>query len=200
MGYKKIDKAIAEINKCNNKIEMYKKDNSYLDIAHDKEYIKKVVKQCLWAGVLGGLTGFILGPLGLPISIFIGAYMGGQTGRDEDGKYYPKIILDLEKENNKALKWLKKEKERIENGTAEKKKIGKVLTGKQESTYNWNGYRSNIKNTVNNLNQAKDNHDNAKKNLSISKENQKNAEKSIDDMLRKLQQESSSIFESIELI
>ena len=40
----------------------------------------------------------------------------------------------LYRENEKALKWLKEERERILNGTAKKKKLGDIITGKQEST------------------------------------------------------------------
>lgn len=132
---KQIDKMIKKIEDCNKAIADYKNGNDRFgnNLANNPEYAKKLLKTMFWAGALGFVSGAVLGPIGIPVGGAIGAYFG-RDSKDSDGNYWPKLINDLEDENKKALKWLKEERKRITSGKAEKKSLGKIITGKQEST------------------------------------------------------------------
>jgi hypothetical protein len=134
---KKIDKAIKSIEACNKKISDYRysmKLNKKLAIFADKAYIIKLISQSFAYAVLtvglnmsfgsaAGSAATIAGMITMNMPIF---------DEKKKGMPLPKMISDLEKENNKALEWLKKEKARIEKGTDEKKSLGKIISGKQE--------------------------------------------------------------------
>ena len=132
---KQIDKMIKTIEDCNKSIADYKNGNDRFgnNLANNPEYVKKLLKTMFWAGALGFVSGAALGPLGVPVAAGVGAYLG-RDSKDSDGNYWPKLINDLEEENKKALKWLKEERKRVTSGKAEKKSLGKIITGKQEST------------------------------------------------------------------
>lgn len=134
---KSIDKCIRDIEKCQDRIKGYKNGIKTgkvdLRILADKEYQKKIIMQSLGYGVLGGISSVVAPPT-LPIAMMV-AYLGSsRMKKDDDGTLLPAAIVDLEKENEKALKWLKEERKRIISGKAEKKSFGKIITGKQESS------------------------------------------------------------------
>lgn len=132
---KKIDKAIRSIETCNKKIHDYKHSTDLkkgLAILGDKEYFSKLIPQCLGYATLTTALGLVLGPGAQSAGFIASSIAMNMPTTDDKGKMAPKLINDLEKENNKALEWLKKEKERIEKGTAKKKKLGDIILGKQE--------------------------------------------------------------------
>lgn len=133
---KGIDKAIASIEKCNAQISKYRnnpnKDN--LKNITSKEHISYMLKECFYWGPIAWLAGSATNPVLsiAPMITIIVKFLG--TNKNDDGKFYFKLYDNIEQENNKALAWLKKEKERIENGTAKKKKLGKIIACTQEGT------------------------------------------------------------------
>ena len=134
---KSIDKCIRDIEKCQDRIKGYK--NGFrtgkvdLHIMLDKEYNKKLIKQSLGYGVIGGIIGGLIPQL-MP-AILIAVSVGSSSmKKDKSGLLLPAIIVDLENENDKALEWLREERKRIISGKAEKKSLGKIITGKQESS------------------------------------------------------------------
>ena len=99
----------------------------------DKEYNKKLIKQSLGYGVIGGVVGGLIPQL-MP-AILVAVSVGSSSmKKDKSGLLLPAIIVDLENENDKALEWLREERERIISGKAEKKSLGKIIMGKQESS------------------------------------------------------------------
>lgn len=134
---KSIDKCIRDIEKCQERIKGYKNGIKTgkvdMRVIADKEYQKKIITQSLGYGVLGGITAVVAMPA-LPIAMMIAYFGSARMKKDEDGTLLPAAIVDLEKENEKALKWLREERKRIISGKAEKKKLGKIIMGTQESS------------------------------------------------------------------
>lgn len=134
---KSIDKCIRDIEKCQERIKGYK--NSFktgrmnLSVMKDKEFHKKIIKKSLGYGAIAGITAVVAMPA-LPIVMMAEYFASVRMKKDEDGIWLPADIIDLEKENEKALKWLREERKRITSGKAEKKKLGKIIMGTQESS------------------------------------------------------------------
>lgn len=133
---KTIDKCIRDIERCQDRIKGYKNGIKSgkvdLHVMLDKEYNKKLLKQSLGYGVIGGIIGGLIPQL-MP-AMLIAVSIGSSTmKKDKSGLLLPGIIVDLENENNKALEWLREERKRIISGKAEKKSLGKIISGKQES-------------------------------------------------------------------
>lgn len=117
MDTKKINKMIKEIEGCNNKINQYKnadenkKKQIRDELKSDKELMNREFREMFWmipASIAMGAT-IVTDPL-------IGAIIAGMytmlvNERLSIDNFYNK----LESENNKALNWLKKEKESIES-------------------------------------------------------------------------------------
>ena len=156
----KIDKEIEKIEKCNRYIEEAQKKSvlspKYIKLLTSKTYWEDMVKHGFYIAASSALVDAILarclilfGARGWGDIFAYGAARtaakGGAAayntvGRmfsikdDDNGRKHLVMHEKLLQENKKALEWLKKEKERIENGTAKKKKLGDIITGRQEST------------------------------------------------------------------
>lgn len=116
MDTKKIDKAIKEIEACNAKIEQYRKaddkekDKIRNNLKHNKELVSKQIREMFWiipASIAMGFTAAVDPIIGL---IVVGMYTMLANERLSIDNFYNKI----EEENNKALKYLKEEKDVIE--------------------------------------------------------------------------------------
>ena len=117
MDTKKIDKMIKQIEGCNNKIDQYRNadDNKKKQISDelksDKEFMNREFREIFWiipASIAMDVT-IITNPL-------IGAIVAGMyTMLVKERLSIDNFYNKLESENNKALNWLKKEKESIES-------------------------------------------------------------------------------------
>lgn len=146
----KIDKEIKKIEKCNNAIDRYREDNRKSpEVLKTATYWEDQAKHFFYgcalsfisAAAIGGYmmlmtnsmrSAAIAGAVGGSI---IGSEHMGKRDREYnvDGSYKKSWYAALYRENEKAIKWLKEERERILNGTAKKKKLSDIITGKQES-------------------------------------------------------------------
>ena len=146
----KIDKEIKKIEKCNKAIERYRNDNSKsTEVLKTAAYWEDQAKHFFYGCALSfvsaaAIGGYLTLMSGSKLAGAIAGAAGGSTiavehldKRDReynvDGTYKKSRYAALYRENEKALKWLKEERERILNGTAKKKKLGDIITGKQES-------------------------------------------------------------------
>ena len=94
-------------------------------------------------GTRAGSTVKMMSNIATPLAAFATTadYISDRVydGKDTDknvfiAKKHLVMYEKLHNENEKAIEWLKEERERILNGTAKKKKLGDIITGKQEST------------------------------------------------------------------
>lgn len=144
----KIDKEIKKIEKCNNAIDRYREDNRKSpEVLKTAAYWEDQVKHIFYGLALGLVGGaaigaysrWIAGANGLIAGAVAGSIIGNEhiDKRDReynvDGSYKKSWYAAIYRENKKALEWLKEERERILNGTAKKKKLADIITGKQES-------------------------------------------------------------------
>lgn len=146
-----IDKEIKKIEKCNRSIESARKGGkAELDVLKSSVWWKDKLKHMFYGAALGTISGIgimnmakIIGAPGLA-GVISGGLAAGMVPTSYIDKRNRKYNSDgsteyapyeaLYRENEKALKWLKEERERILNGTVNKKKLGDIITGKQEST------------------------------------------------------------------
>ena len=146
----KIDKEIKKIEKCNNAIVAARNGGkNEVEVLKSSVWWKDNLKHMFYGAALGTISGIgimnlskILGGPGLAgvISGGLAACMVPTSYIDKrnrkynsDGSTEYAPYEALYRENEKAIKWLKEERERILNGTAKKKKLGDIITGKQES-------------------------------------------------------------------
>jgi len=132
MDTKKIDKMIHEIEKCNRKIDRYRnsddkeKDKIRDNLKHNKELVAKTIREMFWllpaAAAVGAASAFNV-VLGLIVG---GMFVGLTNERLSIDNFYNK----LEAENNKALEWLKEERDTIKFKQSRKEKTD----SKNEST------------------------------------------------------------------
>lgn len=113
MDTDKIDKMIREIENCNHKINKYRDDPNKENedkLVKDKTYVQKIIKECFWlfpsAYAMGAAPVFS----GLLGAIVAGMYILLVNSRLSEGVFFNNLIA----ENNKALNWLKEEKDVIE--------------------------------------------------------------------------------------
>ena len=114
MDTKKIDKLIHDIKSCNDKIAEYRKDPhnkcSRENLEKDNIYWQKILKELLWvypaAFAVSG-TVAMSSVLGIIVS---GMFMLLVKSRFSEDTF----LNNIESENNKALKWLKEEKDTID--------------------------------------------------------------------------------------
>lgn len=147
----KIDKEIKKIEKCNNAIERFRKDRSkspevLKTAAYWEDQAKHFFYGCALAFVsASAIGGYMTLVSGSKVAGAIAGAVGGSIVGSEhidkrdreynvDGTYKKSWYAALYRENEKALKWLKEERERILNGTAKKKKLSDIIAAKQEST------------------------------------------------------------------
>lgn len=145
----KIDKEIKKIEKCNNAIEAARKGGkNEAEVLKSSVWWKDQLKYFYYGAALGIIGGSVIAGIGMAIGaalnsaitgggIVAGAIAGSFSNKhnvvyDPDTKEYT-YYAALYKENENAIKWLKEERERILNGTAKKKKLDNIITGKQET-------------------------------------------------------------------
>ena len=157
-----IDKEIKKIEKCNKYIEEAQSkfilSPKYLKLVTSKTYWESVLKHGCYAVAYIGINTIIMNSiLGILIRLFgirnwgdvvtlgiakVGTTYGAASYHIADRVFSMKdngsgkhlvAYEKLHKENEKALKWLKEERDRIINSTAKKKKLSDIITGKQES-------------------------------------------------------------------
>ena len=155
----KIDKEIKKIEKCNSYIKDAQKESiaspKYMKLLTSATYWEDFIKHAFYGVVLGIIS---YATIKIYAELIIKLLMNGSamfsrtlfnmsaniTGVTTTSKYLKNRSYDkkekhlvayekLRQENEKALKWLKEERERIINGTAKKKKLSDIITGKQES-------------------------------------------------------------------
>lgn len=115
MDTKKIDKMIYEIEKCNKKIERYRsasdeeKKKIRKDLENNKELVAKYIRELFW--IIPACGAFMSATA---INVMLGGVVTGMyvmlvNERLSIDNFYRK----LEAENNKALEWLKEERDTI---------------------------------------------------------------------------------------